>query len=219
MKDLRGYLEPDEIKKITEAAGNLRDRLLVEVLWMTGARISEVVGLSKIDAVDKQDHLDWGLTPDMLVPEENVIIFNTLKRTKKKLGADTREYAPQKRRVVVPNRLMTELADYTQQNNMQVDERIFPISRRWAGEIVKKMAECAGVLPPGEKTTPNGRTRHVHPHLFRHSHCIQFIRHNDGIEGLRKLQNRLKHISITTTAHYLQFSTKGQQKEIEEIFK
>lgn len=194
---------------------------------MTGARISEVVGLSKTDAIDNKNHLDWGLRPEMLVPQDSTIVLNTLKRTRKvfiknketgeRVETGEREYAPIERRVVIPQRLLDALVDYVRQNNIQKGERIFPISRRWAGELIKDMAERAGIEPPGGKRS-DGKNKHIHPHLLRHSHCINFIRHRDGIEGLRALQERLKHISVATTAHYLQFSTKGKQAEIEEMF-
>lgn len=217
MRDLRGYLEPREVEMILNGGETERNRLLGDVLWQTGARISEIVGLAKIDSVDGKDHRDWGLNPGMLDPNDNAIILNTLKRTKKDKKTKERKYSIVERRVVISKRLMSALIDYVQRKGIQKNERIFPISRRWASEIIKRMAERAGINPPGRDRI-DGKEKHVHPHHFRHSHCINFIRHKDGIEGLRALQDRLKHISIATTAHYLQFSTKGKQAEIEEMF-
>ena len=42
-------LAPDEILAIIDAAGTERDRLLLRVLWATGARISEVLALRPMD--------------------------------------------------------------------------------------------------------------------------------------------------------------------------
>ncbi|MBT0160689.1 tyrosine-type recombinase/integrase [Candidatus Bathyarchaeota archaeon A05DMB-2] len=56
-----------------------------------------------------------------------------------------------------------------------------------------------------------------HPHHMRHSHCVAFIRKNNTLEGLRKLQKRIGHASISTTAEYLQFGPE-QQKETEDVF-
>jgi site-specific recombinase XerD len=37
------------------------------------------------------------------------------------------------------------------------------------------------------------------------------------MEGLRKLQQRVGHSSITTTAHYLQFAFEEQREEVEKV--
>jgi integrase len=42
-------LAPDEILAIIDAASTERDRLLVRVLWATGARISEALDLRLVD--------------------------------------------------------------------------------------------------------------------------------------------------------------------------
>jgi integrase len=43
-------LTPNEILAIIDAAGAERDRLLLRVLWATGARISEALALRPMDA-------------------------------------------------------------------------------------------------------------------------------------------------------------------------
>jgi integrase len=40
---------PDEILAVIDAAGTERDRLLLRVLWATGARISEALDLRLVD--------------------------------------------------------------------------------------------------------------------------------------------------------------------------
>jgi integrase len=48
-------LAPTEVQAVIEAAGSERDRLLLRVLWATGARISEVLALRPLDV--QRDHL------------------------------------------------------------------------------------------------------------------------------------------------------------------
>src|SRR4030042_5170605 len=45
----RAYLEPDEIARLEESATNLRDRLLIRLLFHLGCRISEALGLEVKD--------------------------------------------------------------------------------------------------------------------------------------------------------------------------
>jgi len=196
MRDLRGYMKPNEITKVISNGKTMRDCMLMNVLWTTGARISEVVGPN------------WGIRPTDLVPEENIIIFRTLKCRPKKLGG-LPSAPPPERRVIVPAWLMNQLVKFCE--NTPAEMRIFPISRQRAFQIVRSAGEHAGIRMVGKKR--------IHPHHFRHSHCVAYIRGNNTLEGLRKLQQRLLHANIITTAHYLQFATGADQKKIEEIFK
>ena len=45
----KAYLEPAEIEKLEEAAGYLRDKLLVRLLFHLGCRISEALGITVSD--------------------------------------------------------------------------------------------------------------------------------------------------------------------------
>src|SRR5204862_3721363 len=48
-------LSPDDVKSVIDAATCERDRLLLRVLWATGARISEALALRSMDV--QRDHL------------------------------------------------------------------------------------------------------------------------------------------------------------------
>src|SRR6266851_5725086 len=48
-------LSPDDVKAVIDAATCERDRLLLRVLWATGARVSEVLALRPMDV--QRDHL------------------------------------------------------------------------------------------------------------------------------------------------------------------
>ncbi len=48
---MKAYLEPSEIDQLEQAAVNLRDRLLIRVLFHVGCRVSEALAL-KVDDID-----------------------------------------------------------------------------------------------------------------------------------------------------------------------
>jgi len=48
---VKAYLDPDEIKRLEDAATNLRDKLLIQVLFRLGCRVSEALALT-IDDID-----------------------------------------------------------------------------------------------------------------------------------------------------------------------
>jgi integrase/recombinase XerD len=46
---MKAYLEPEEVALMEEAASNLRDKLLIRLLFHLGCRISEALGLTVQD--------------------------------------------------------------------------------------------------------------------------------------------------------------------------
>jgi site-specific recombinase XerD len=102
-----------------------------------------------------------------------------------------------------------EVPAYIKDNEIASEKRLFPITRQRAFQIIREAGEQAGIQKVGDKK--------IHNHHLRHSHCVAYIRKNNTLEGLRKLQQRIGHANIQTTAHYLQFGPE-QQKETEEIF-
>ena len=48
---VKAYLEPDEVLKLERASTNLRDRLLIRLLFHLGCRISEALAL-KVEDID-----------------------------------------------------------------------------------------------------------------------------------------------------------------------
>ena len=48
---MKSYLEPEEINRMEQAASNLRDRLLIHLLFHVGCRVSEALAL-KVEDVD-----------------------------------------------------------------------------------------------------------------------------------------------------------------------
>ena len=77
MKDLRGYLYPEEVDKIINSTRNLRDRLLLRLLWVTGCRISELVGERT-----KKGIIAEGLYLKGVDFRDKALILETLKRKK-----------------------------------------------------------------------------------------------------------------------------------------
>ncbi|GAJ23793.1 unnamed protein product, partial [marine sediment metagenome] len=49
IKDLKGYLEPEQVERLIAAAANPRDALLARIPWRTGIRVSELIGIKESD--------------------------------------------------------------------------------------------------------------------------------------------------------------------------
>jgi len=190
MKDLRGYLYPKEVEKIISSAKNPRDKLLLRLLWVTGCRISELVG-----EIVKGRVVARGLHVSSIDFRDGVVIMETLKRKK-----------PVLRRVTIDAETMRMIESYI--SDRGIKGKLFDITRQRAFQILRETGKKAGIVTVGG--------RKLHPHHLRHSHCVAWVRADPTMEGLRKLQRRVGHASITTTAHYLQFAESGE--DVEKLF-
>ena len=200
MKDLRGYIPQNKIKQLLSKANTKRDYILFRLLWVTGARISEIVGDNSWYRPDDKPRIFYGLRTKDILFDEDALILDTLKR---------KQYPPPKRRVSIDKKTMKLLKEYVISNNIDLDSPVFSIGRRQAFNIIRSMGKAAGIEIVGDKG--------IHPHHLRHSNCVAFILKNNTLEGLRKLQRKLGHANINTTAHYLQFAPE-EQETVEDVF-
>jgi integrase/recombinase XerD len=92
------------------------------------------------------------------------------------------------------------------------DDYIFgctnPISRRTVFNIVRRHSKLAGIL-----SDKGGRA--IHPHTLRHSLAIFLVK--SGVP-IPKVQQILRHSSLTSTTFYLKFSTKDRAEAYQEAF-
>jgi len=139
------------------------------------------------------------LTVEDISLNEKVLYMWTLKR---------REQRRFQRIVLVDNSTIGLIKDYMKTYNVRAGPLI-QIKKRRVRQIVYETGVAAGIPRVGSKR--------IHPHHLRHSHCVAWVRANPSMEGLRKLQQRLGHASISTTAHYLQFAFSEQRSEVDSV--
>ncbi len=168
-----------EVEAILEAAGApgttlaLRDRALLELLYGTGARISEAVGLDvdDLDTVDQTVLLRGKGGKQRIVPVGSYALAAVdayLVRGRPELvsaGSDNRGGTPA----------------------LFLNARGGRLSRQSAWAVLTKAAERAGV------------TKDVSPHTLRHSFATHLL---DGGADVRVVQELLGHASVTTTQVY-----------------
>lgn len=179
MKDLKGYLKPEEVEKLLKACNSLTSYIILRLLWRTGMRVSELLSLRVEDII-------W---------DERVLVVKTLKRR-----------GERKRRIPIDEKTLEYLRKYLEEKKIKKG-KIFPYTRQWVFNLVRKIGKKAGIVKVGEKK--------IHPHHLRHSFAIFCVK--KGMD-LRKLQMILGHASISTTAHYLQFAPSELREEYDEIW-
>ncbi|MGZ4450126.1 MAG: site-specific tyrosine recombinase XerD [Nocardioides sp.] len=184
-KRLPKALPLSDVEAILEASGApgttlaLRDRALLELLYGTGARISEAVGLDV-------DDLDWGASGT-----DGTVLLRG-KGSKERIvpvGSYAREaveaYLVRGRPELVSAGAATTRGSVG--GALFLNARGGRLSRQSAWAVLVKAAEAAGV------------TRDVSPHTLRHSFATHLL---DGGADVRVVQELLGHASVTTTQVY-----------------
>jgi len=199
MKDLRGFLEPSQIEAMIEGCDNLRDRVLIRLLWRTGMRISELVRPGK----DRSPVL--GLRVKEILWGENALIIRHAKRK-----------GNPPRRIDIDPGTLAMVREYLEKRPDK-SEFVIPITRQMGYLVVRQAAERVGITEVGDSLV--SKRRHPHPHHLRHSFATQSVKATKGNYGdLIRLQRHLGHASVSTTAGYLVIADEEQSDWYKKIW-
>jgi len=153
-----------------------RDQAMLELLYSSGARVSELIGinLNDLSTIETDDGLITTLKLRGKGSKERIV----------PLGSFASK-AIENYMVRVRPDLAAKSAKTT--SALFLNSRGSRISRQSAWQMVLDAAEAAGV------------TEHVSPHVFRHSYATHLL---DGGADIRVVQELLGHASVTTTQIY-----------------
>jgi integrase len=165
-------LTAEEARSILDACGRLRDRLLFAVLWDSGVRVGEALGLRH---------------EDIAVPECEITIRPRLNAN----GARTK--SNNERSIPVSAELMRLFADYLHGEYGDLDsDYVFvnlwgqpqghPLTYTSVYDLVRRLRRRTGIG--------------FDPHWWRHTFATRLLRNGTPIEVVSKL---LGHRSVTTT--------------------
>jgi len=154
----------------------VRDQAMLELLYSSGARVSELIGinLNDVSTIETDDGIITTLklrgkgSKERIVPLGSFAakaIDNYMIRVRPDLAAKTSKAT----------------------SALFLNSRGSRISRQSAWQMVLDAAEAAGVA------------EHVSPHVFRHSYATHLL---DGGADIRVVQELLGHASVTTTQIY-----------------
>lgn len=157
---------------------DLRDRALLEVLYGTGARISEATGLSvpDIDFASGTIRLFGKGARERVVPLGGAC-EQALRRWLSPVGRD----------VMMPE----QWASKADGQAVFINRRGGRLSRQGAWNIVRTRARQAGITAP------------LSPHVLRHSCATHMLSHGADVRAVQEL---LGHVSIGTTQVYTKVS-------------
>ncbi len=200
MKDLKAFFTPAQVEAMIQSCDNLRDRVMIRLLWRTGCRVSEIVKPGK----DRVSIL--GLRITAILWDENALIIRHAKRS-----------GNPPRRINVDPETLAIVKEYLEKRPDK-SEFVIPITRQMAYLVVRRAAERIGITEVGDPLV--SKRRHPHPHHLRHSLAVHSVRATKGNQlALIQLQRHLGHASLSTTASYLEFSDEEQRKWYDDLWK
>jgi len=213
----KAYLEPSEVERLERAAGNLRDRLLIRLLFRLGCRISEILGI-RVEDIDLGNgtitiqHLKARLKLSCNGCGQRLGRSHTFcPKCGSKVGKAQAEQQERRRQRVLPidSDTLKILKEYIQRGGPVVKEGktiVFGVNRHRGWQIIRQCAEKAGL--PKLVNPETGRVHNVSPHRLRDAFAVHAVKLNDTGDGLRLLQEHLGHQSFNTTAKYRKVSGK-----------
>jgi integrase/recombinase XerD len=150
-------IEKDVIDEIIFRTDKPRDRLILELMARGGMRIGEVLKLTPADVQDR------------------------------KLTLRSPKSGKRREHVFIPQKVADRLKAYIRNNDIQPDQRVFPICYETARTMVKKAGEKVGIR--------------LRPHDLRRHAATYASRSGVPIEIVSKVI--LRHANLSTTQIYL----------------
>ena len=172
--EMPAYLIKPEVLKLLDAQKHPKYRLILDLMWSTGARVSEVLALKPTSFID--DGYDF------------LVELKTLKQrpgrpTKKALQRSPKRYIP-----ITEHALQDRIQSYLYANNFRNTDRIFPMCRQTVNRHIHSLVDGEGGAP-----------FHISAHTFRHSFAVHLLLHGRQLKVISKL---LGHKSIESTEIY-----------------
>lgn len=194
------FLEPNEVKELMakpdlHTIAGLRDRAILETLYSTGLRVSELVKL-------KRDQLNLEKGEFAVKGKgEKVRIVYLSDAAKEWLGRYLKERHDDMPALFTKHINRREIEDPDDFDKEEFIKASY-LTPRTIQRIIQKYARAAGI------------TKHVTPHTLRHSFATDLLANG---ADLRSVQELLGHSSVTTTQVYTHV-TNPQLKEVHKAF-
>jgi integrase/recombinase XerD len=203
---LRPYLEPNEVESLENVASNLRDRLLIRLLFRLGCRISEVLALK----VEDIDFIQGTVTILHLKSRLRLSCAHCQARLGKshqfcpRCGAEVvkpvarAQESKRQRTLPLDSETLEMLRDFIRRDKTK--GIVFRINRHRAWQIIREYAERAGL--PSLVNPETGRVHGVSAHKLRDAFAVMAVQRDDSTDSIRMLQEQLGHANIGTTMRY-----------------
>jgi integrase/recombinase XerD len=204
------YLEPAEIAALEKAASNLRDKLLIRLLFYLGCRVTEALSIkvedvdflqSSITIIHLKRRIKFSCICGAALSSSHIFCPICGNRIEKRTA---KEQENKRQRILpVDKDTLLLLKEFIEQGGPVEKESkrfVIGVNRHRAWQVVKECAEKSGLSKLVNPET--GRVHNVSPHKLRDAFAVNAVKRNDSGDGLRLLQEHLGHQSFNTTAKY-----------------
>lgn len=192
--DFPSYVTREQARAIINAAETRTQRLLLETLWQTGGRVTEVLRLRPADVVDA----------------EGAISLENLKqrdrRRRRKLVYVSQDLIAQLR-VHARDLRLPQLGFYFQSRQSEG----MPMSYEQCWRVIRACAQRAGVQVLDGKT---GRLRPANGRDFRHGAAVHQVR--QGVP-LSEVQQQLGHARVDSTTIYTRLANPERRRVADRV--
>jgi site-specific recombinase XerD len=168
------YLLKPEILTLLEAEKDPTYRLILDLMWSTGARVSEVLALTPASFID--DGYDYG------------VVLKTLNQGAGRPSTAALQRSPKRYVPIADSLLKDRVQSYLWAGRFRPGERIFPMVRQTVNRHIHALVERAGGAP-----------FRISAHTFRHSFAIHLLLHG---RPLRVVSQLLGHRAVLSTEIY-----------------
>lgn len=168
------YLLKPEVHGLLDAEKHLTYRLILDLMWVTGARVSEALALTPASLV--HDGYDFG------------VILKTLKQRPGRPSKASLQRSPKRYTPIVDTLLQDRIQSYLYAGRFRKTERLFPMARQTENWHIGAVAERVGDAPFS-----------ISAHTFCHSFAIHLLLHGRPLKYVSRL---LGHRSVDSTEIY-----------------
>lgn len=237
MVDLKAFWSEAEVNKIIAHTLCLRDALIIQMLFRTALRASELASIrvADMDFANALALIEEAKKGHRRPARVCASCGHEMRREYSfcpKCGADNSKtpltHYPKEPRytvIAIDRDTMGMAREYLERRGYESpwlfaspEDRDRHITRQTVYNIVRGAAERGGITEVGDTRRSKQRKKrptYPHPHTLRHSAAVY---HLDKGLGIKEVQAKLRHANPSTTAHYLQLSVKHLREMTDRVF-
>lgn len=221
---LKTYLTIEDVDKLIQATTNLRDRIIIRLLFYTGCKVSELLNIKIADIDFNQGYI----VIDYLNRLERRECPSCGKRASRRTlycpfcGEEMQASNPEeiRRRRFLPLGKTTDalVREYLERRSAKSD-KLIPLSRQMVDKIIKEAAEDTG-LGGNILSNPegNGKPHQVSAQKLREAHCMYCFLKMPTLKRLKALQQQLGYVNFGTTMRYLKLDPNRSKEIYDNLF-
>ncbi len=184
-KEEREYITNDEFQRLISVVDNERDKFILQLLFFTGLRISELLGLSTDSIITTEKGTFLKIT--------ETYYKNKIRTNRAKNDQSIREISLDEFTTNAYNNYLEYRKTYNQIN--KIDSKYLFANNKGKCEVIGDRAIRDMIK---KYLTKANIEKNITPHLFRHGHVALLIKLG---EPLQHIKTRLGHSDIRTTSN------------------